>query len=105
MRTPERIQAEIMDALATVIDPELGIDVVNLGLINGIELGEDGLCQLSMTLTMMGCPLQGILRREVTQTLITVPEIKHVNVELVWEPAWTIERMSRQARLSLGICR
>lgn len=50
-----------------------------------------------------GLPLQGILSREVTQALVTVPEVHHVNIDLVWEPAWTVARMSRRARLLLGI--
>lgn len=103
MRAPEEIQADIMDTLTSVIDPELGVDVVNLGLINSVDLKDNGICDLSMTLTMMGCPLQGILSREVTQALVTVPEVHHVNIDLVWEPAWTVARMSRQARLLLGI--
>ena len=59
MRAPEEIQADIMDALTSVIDPELGVDVVNLGLINSVDLKDDGICDLSMNLTMMGCPLAG----------------------------------------------
>lgn len=103
MRAPEEIQADIMDTLTSVIDPELGVDMVNLGLINSVDLKDNGICDLSMTLTMMGCPLQGILSREVTQALVTVPEVHHVNIDLVWEPAWTVARMSRRARLLLGI--
>lgn len=56
MRAPEEIQADIMDALTSVIDPELGVDVVNLGLINSVDLKDDGICDLSMTLTMMAAP-------------------------------------------------
>lgn len=59
MRAPEEIQADIMDTLTSVIDPELGVDVVNLGLINSVDLKDNGICDLSMTLTMMGCPCRG----------------------------------------------
>ncbi|MCD2255828.1 metal-sulfur cluster assembly factor [Agrilactobacillus fermenti] len=97
------IKDRILGALETVIDPELGIDIVNLGLIYDISLDKDGLCTINMTLTTMGCPLSDLLTEQINQALSTVPEVKDVDVQLVWYPQWTTERMSRYARIALGI--
>lgn len=99
----QEMKDKILEALEDVIDPELGIDIVNLGLIYGIELDTDGLCVVNMTLTTMGCPLADIITDEIHQALRNLEEIKDIQVNLVWEPAWTTDRMSRYARISLGI--
>lgn len=97
------MQEEILAALETVIDPELGIDIVNLGLIYGVELDEEGKCTIKMTLTTMGCPLADVLTDQINQVLKEIPGINDVEVKLVWYPAWTTDRMSRYARIALGI--
>ena len=66
MRSPQAIRDDIINHLTTVIDPELGIDVVNLGLIYSLDLDEDGICLVKMTLTTMGCPLTDVLARDVS---------------------------------------
>lgn len=103
MRDKQSIKDDIVQRLATVIDPELHIDIVNLGLVYTIDLDNDGICLIEMTLTTMGCPLTNVLADMVTKAVKEVPEVKNVDVEFVWEPAWTIDRMSRFAKLSLGI--
>ncbi|GFZ26326.1 metal-sulfur cluster assembly factor [Lactobacillus corticis] len=103
MRDNKEIQADIMAALGSVIDPELQVDIVNLGLIYDVDLDEDGICLVTMTLTIMGCPLSDYLNKAITKALLTVPEIKHVDINLVWYPAWSTDRMSREAKLLLGI--
>lgn len=97
------IKERILTALESVIDPELGIDIVNLGLVYEIDLDKEGLCTVKMTLTTMGCPLADVLTDQIHQALKDVPEVEKSEVELVWYPAWTTERMSRYARISLGI--
>ncbi len=97
------IKDRILTALETVIDPELGIDIVNLGLIYEIDFSTDGACEIKMTLTTMGCPLADILTEQIHDALKEVPEVKEVEVKLVWYPAWTTDRMSRYARIALGI--
>ena len=98
------IKERILTALETVIDPELGIDIVNLGLIYEIEFdGETGDTIVKMTLTTMGCPLADILTDQIHQALAEVPEVKNIEVKLVWYPAWTTDKMSRYARIALGI--
>lgn len=99
----DAIKERVLSALEQVIDPELGIDIVNLGLIYEVILEKNGYCQINMTLTTMGCPLADIITDEIHRALKTVPEVKEINIKLVWYPAWTTERMSRYARIALGI--
>ena len=102
--TPEEtMQTAILNALETVIDPELGIDIVNLGLIYGVDLDEEGHCEVEMTLTTMGCPLTDILDHDIRQALLAIDGIDTVEIHLVWYPAWGPERMSRYAKMALGI--
>ncbi|CWU97459.1 TPA: metal-sulfur cluster assembly factor [Listeria monocytogenes] len=99
----EQLKENLMGALEQVIDPELGIDIVNIGLVYDVELDDDGLCTVSMTLTTMGCPLAGILTEQVQMALSDIPEVKDTTVNLVWNPPWTKDRMSRYAKIALGI--
>ena len=99
----EVMQEKILEALETVIDPELGIDIVNLGLIYRVDLNEEGHCQVDMTLTTMGCPLADIITDEIHRALAETEEVKTIDVKLVWYPAWSPDRMSRYARIALGI--
>ncbi|WP_265457447.1 metal-sulfur cluster assembly factor [Enterococcus sp. HY326] len=99
----EAIKERILTALETVIDPELGIDIVNLGLVYEIEFEPDGETVIKMTLTTMGCPLADILTEQIHEAMKEVPEVTNVEVKLVWYPAWTTDKMSRYARIALGI--
>lgn len=102
-RSNEEIKEEVLNQLGTVMDPELGIDIVNLGLIYGVVIGDDGQCEVQMTLTTMGCPLTDLLADMVTRALTQISEIKEVEVKFIWEPAWSVDRMTRYARMALGI--
>lgn len=100
----EAIKTKILHALEEVMDPELGIDIVNLGLVYEIRFdGETGHTEIDMTLTTMGCPLADLLTAQIYDALKPVEEVKKVDVKLVWYPAWTVEKMSRYARIALGI--
>ncbi|SJZ50049.1 Metal-sulfur cluster biosynthetic enzyme [Pilibacter termitis] len=99
----QQIKDRILTALESVIDPELGIDIVNLGLIYEIEWEESGETVVKMTLTTMGCPLADVLTDQIHEALGEVPEVKNLEVKLVWYPQWTTDRMSRYARIALGI--
>lgn len=101
----EELKSRLLAALESVIDPELGVDIVNLGLVYGVDLDDDGHCLVSMTLTTMGCPLADIITDEIHRALKKVPEVKSSDVKLVWYPAWSPDRMSRYARMTLGISR
>ena len=98
------IKNRILESLEQVIDPELGIDIVNLGLIYEIHFNdENGETQIDMTLTTMGCPLADLLTDQIHDAMSDVPEVSKVEVRLVWYPAWTVDKMSRYARIALGI--
>lgn len=99
----EELKTRIIDQLEYVIDPELGIDIVNLGLVYGIELNDEGHCLINLTLTTMGCPLADLITDEIHDVLKSIEEIKTTEVQLVWYPAWTTDRMTRYARIALGI--
>ena len=86
-----------------MIDPELGIDIVNLGLIYEVDFEQNGNTVIKMTLTTMGCPLADILTDNIQSALAEIPEVTNVEVKLVWYPAWTTDKMSRYARIALGI--
>ena len=100
----EKIKTRILESLEQVIDPELGIDIVNLGLIYEIRFDEStGETEIDMTLTTMGCPLADLLTDQIYDAMSDVPEVTKTDVKLVWYPAWTVEKMSRYARIALGI--
>ncbi|MBO8172818.1 MAG: metal-sulfur cluster assembly factor [Bacillaceae bacterium] len=96
------LKDQVMSALKRVIDPELGVNVVDLGLIYQVNVDEDGNVSIRMTLTTPGCPLHDSISNGVRQAVMSVPEVKNVDVELVWEPAWTPERMTEEGRRRLG---
>jgi metal-sulfur cluster biosynthetic enzyme len=99
----EELKDSIMGALELVIDPELGIDIVNLGLVYHAEMDDEGNLTVDMTLTSMGCPLAGTIVDQVKRSLADIPEIKNVEVNIVWNPPWNKDMMSRYAKIALGI--
>ena len=97
------LKENLLGALENVIDPELGIDIVNMGLVYDVDLNEEGLCTVTMTLTSMGCPLAGHIEADVRRALADIPEIKEIDVNIVWDPPWGKDKMSRYAKIALGI--
>jgi len=93
----------LMGSLEQVIDPELGIDIVNLGLVYDIDLDDEGKATVKMTLTSMGCPLAGTIVDQVKVALSDIPEVKETEVDIVWNPPWSKDRLSRYAKIALGI--
>lgn len=93
----------IYEKLKTVIDPELRIDIVNLGLVYDVEIYEDYFCVVTATLTTMGCPLADIIFEAIEEAVGELEAIEKTQVKLVWYPAWTPEKMSRYARIALGM--
>lgn len=91
----------IMDQLKKVPDPELGISIVDLGLVYDVKI-DKGNVRVIMTLTTMGCPLFELIERPVKEELKKIKEVKNVDVELTFEPPWSPEKMSEQARINLG---
>ena len=99
----ERLTAEIVAALKTVFDPEIPADIYELGLIYKVDLKDDRSVDVMMTLTTPNCPAAGELPTMVENAIASVPGVGIVNVNLVWDPAWTPDRMSDEARLVLNM--
>ena len=99
---PGDLEASIVAALKTVFDPEIPVDIWELGLIYSLEVGREGDVAIKMTLTAPGCPVAGSLPEEVETRVREVPGVCSARVEVVWEPMWTKEMMSEAARLRLG---
>jgi FeS assembly SUF system protein len=97
------IEVEIVDALCTVYDPEIPVNIYELGLIYDIAVGKSGDVKVEMTLTSPGCPVAGTLPGEVESKIRRVDGVTDAKVELVWEPAWSMDRMSDEAKLELGM--
>ncbi len=93
---------KIMTALQGVEDPELLIDVVNLGLIYGIDIEGDH-ATIKMTLTIVGCPLSTYLQNAIEKAVLSVPEINTCDIKLVWYPVWNPERITVAAKKQLGM--
>src|SRR5699024_2875053 len=93
---------QIMTALTKVIDPELQVDVVNLGLIYGIDIEQEK-ATIKMTLTIMGCPLSDYLQNSIQNAVLQVDGISKCDIRLVWYPVWSPERMSEAAKEQLGM--
>ncbi|MBE3553244.1 MAG: DUF59 domain-containing protein [Kyrpidia tusciae] len=92
----------LREALKMVLDPEIGINVVDLGLIYGIEEPEKGVVLIRMTMTTPGCPAHTSLSEAVRRAAARVPGVEKAVVEVVWDPPWTPERLSEAARARLG---
>ena len=97
------IEGSIISALRTVYDPEIPVNIYEIGLIYGFEVGKTGMVDLKMTLTSPACPVAGTLPLEVERAVKAVPGVEDARVELVWDPPWNPEMMSEAARLELGM--
>lgn len=104
--TPEKIEqikTLIIEALKTVYDPEIPVDIYELGLVYGFDVAPDGKVDVRMTLTSPGCPVAESLPREVELKIASIEGVSDVRIELVWDPPWTPDRMSEAARLDLNL--
>ncbi|MCX6639942.1 MAG: metal-sulfur cluster assembly factor [bacterium] len=89
-------------ALETVLDPEIGIDIVNLGFIYDVKIADDKV-DVAMTLTTKGCPMHGSLTQQAKDAIITHTGAAEANIRLVFDPPWNVHMMSESARTRLGI--
>ena len=92
---------EVVEALRQVEDPELGMDIVDLGLMYDVEL-ENGNVKVVHTLTSMGCPVGPMIQEQIHEVVQALPGVEDVEVELTWDPPWTPEKMSEDAKFILG---
>jgi len=101
--SPEQIRERIVEALHTVYDPEIPVDIYELGLVYDVSVDAAGKASIRMTLTSPACPAAEALPPEVETKARGVPGVTNVLLELVWDPPWTPERMSEAAKLELGM--
>jgi FeS assembly SUF system protein len=100
---PEALREPIVAALRTVHDPEIPVNIYDLGLIYRIDIAGNGDVAVDMTLTAPACPVAGMMPRLVEDAVKQVEGVGDIRVELVWDPPWTQEKMTEEARLELGM--
>jgi FeS assembly SUF system protein len=101
--TSQPSEGAVLDAIATVYDPEIPVNVYELGLIYAVEIGDDGAIAVEMTLTAPGCPSAQELPEQVREAVAAVPGVTSVKVDVVWDPSWHPGLMSEDARLALNM--
>lgn len=94
-------KGEILDALKHVVDPEIGINIVDVGLVYRVE-EKDETVEIDYTLTYPGCPLGDVIKEDIERVVSEATGGKEVSAQLVWDPPWNIEFMSEEARLEMG---
>lgn len=97
------IKAQVVDALSTCYDPEIPVNIYELGLIYVVEVNDEGVVTVKMTLTSPNCPAAQSLPPEVKEKVSTVSGVREAKVEIVWEPPWNPSLMSEAAKLELGM--
>ena len=98
----ERLTEDIIAALKTVYDPEIPVDIYELGLIYKVDIDDNRKVSIHMTLTAPGCPVAGEMPSWVENAVATTPGVSDVQVEMVFDPPWTPERMSEEAQVAIG---
>jgi len=97
------LKQDVIDELSSIFDPEIPVNIYELGLIYEVKINEEQEVAITMTLTAPSCPVAGELPGQVEDRVKSVPGVKSAKVELVWEPPWTTEKMSEAAKLQLGL--
>ncbi len=103
MEATEKIREEVIEALRTVYDPEIPVNIYELGLIYGIEIDENAGVKICMTLTSPMCPVAETLPPEVEEKVRALPDVTNASIDLVWDPPWDPSKMTEAARLQLGM--
>ncbi len=99
----EVIEGDIVEAIRTVYDPEIPVNLYDMGMIYEIKVNEEGHAYVKMTLTSPTCPVAETLPVEVDQKVRTVDGVNSAEIDLVWDPPWTMEMLSEAAKLQLGL--
>ena len=100
---PNELGETVVKVLKTIYDPEIPVDIYELGLIYDVFLNEDNEVKILMTLTTPNCPVADEMPKKVKQAVVDVPGVNNVSVDLVWDPPWDMSRMSEIARLELDM--
>lgn len=93
---------QVLDVLKEVTDPEIGVNVVDLGLVYGVDIATDGVVNVQMTLTAPGCPMHDTIARAAEMAIESVSDVKSAHVDIVWDPPWTPDRLTDEGRRLLG---
>jgi metal-sulfur cluster biosynthetic enzyme len=93
---------QIFDALRVVEDPELGMDIVELGLVYDVEVADEGKVKVTYTLTSIGCPVGPMIEQEISETIASMDGVSEVESDLTWDPPWSPDKMSEDAKFVLG---
>ncbi|MGE0222831.1 MAG: SUF system Fe-S cluster assembly protein [Acetobacteraceae bacterium] len=101
--TPPPTEIALIDAISTVYDPEIPVNIYELGLIYAVDINDDGAVKVEMTLTAPACPSAQELPEQVRNAVLTVPGVTSCEVETVWDPPWDPSRMTEEARLQLNM--
>lgn len=99
----DKLREDVEATLRQVFDPEIPVNIYELGLIYGIDVAEDGAVGIRMTLTAPNCPAAGAMPAEIESRVAALDGVRDVTVELVWDPPWDQSRMSEAAKLELGL--
>ena len=99
----EKIEQQIVDMIKTCYDPEIPVDIYELGLIYDIQIDADKVAHVKMTLTSPNCPVAGSLPGEVEEKIRSIEELSDAKVEVIWDPPWSQDMMSEEAKLELGL--
>lgn len=98
----KNLTSSIEEKLKEVMDPELGVSIWELGLVYSVDVTEEGVAVITMTLTTIGCPLFPAIRKDIEDRLMEIDGIEDVTIDLVFDPPWTPEKMSEDAKIQLG---
>ena len=101
--TDHPLFGEVITAIKSVYDPEIPVNIYDLGLIYRVSISDENAVEVDMTLTAPGCPVAGEIPGWVADAITPVPGVKQVDVEIIWEPPWDMSRLSDEARLELGM--
>ncbi len=95
-------EEQVLDILKEIVDPEIGVNVVDLGLVYGVDFPQPDEVMVRMTLTAPGCPLHDTISRSAEMAVQTLPGVKEVHVKIVWDPPWTPDKLTDEGRRLLG---
>ncbi|MEM1422171.1 MAG: SUF system Fe-S cluster assembly protein [Pseudomonadota bacterium] len=101
--TEHPLYEPVVDAIKSVYDPEIPVNIWDLGLIYRVAINDDGDVAVDMTLTAPGCPVAGEIPGWVADAISPTPGVRQIDVEIVWDPPWDMSRLSDEARLELGM--
>jgi FeS assembly SUF system protein len=103
-RTPDQLKNDVIEILRTCYDPEIPVNIYDLGLIYDVDVDGSGRVKIEMTLTSPACPVAGTLPGEVEAKARGVPGVSDVALQVVWDPPWSPDMMTEAAKLELGLC-